>query len=220
MTCIIGAVDKETGDVYIGGDSAGVSGHDITTVSGPKVFVKGQYAFGYAGSFRFGQILKSVFEPPIYRGEVSPEDWLTGELAEHLRATVKVFGFGKSKDGREEGGLALVGFQGRLFMLQDEFEFVEARDGIMGIGIGDYYALAAMKAFQQANQDHLAYTEQSGLYTTEEMVLKSLAISEFYSGGVRSPFTVVKLGLLDGKPGKQRKGNPRGNKSRKKRKKA
>jgi hypothetical protein len=199
LTCIVGAVDKTTGDIYLGGDSSAVSEYDMLTIAQPKVMIKGQYAFGFAGHFRFGQILRSVFQPPVYHGECPVDDWLTGEFSEHLRHTLKVLGFSKNKEGREEGGIALVGFQGRLFMMQDEFDFCETRDGYAAIGVGERYALGAIKAMSP---------DLGG----EQMVRKALEISEFYSGGVRSPFHIVKLGLTDGQPEQARKRNTRRNK--------
>jgi len=62
MTCIVGLV--ENGKVYIGGDSAGVAGLDITTRKDEKVFQKENMIFGFTSSFRMGQILRYSFKNP------------------------------------------------------------------------------------------------------------------------------------------------------------
>lgn len=68
MTAIAGVA--EDGKVWIGGDSAGVGGLNLETRTDPKVFVNGDFLFGYTSSFRMGQILEHEFSPPKpYEGE-------------------------------------------------------------------------------------------------------------------------------------------------------
>jgi hypothetical protein len=55
MTCIVGL--RQGGKVFIGGDSAGISGWDVTVRADPKVFLSGPYAMGFTSSFRLGQLL-------------------------------------------------------------------------------------------------------------------------------------------------------------------
>jgi hypothetical protein len=50
MTCIVGLVDG--GRVWLGGDSAGVSGWDLTVRADRKVFRNGPYVMGFTTSFR------------------------------------------------------------------------------------------------------------------------------------------------------------------------
>jgi ATP-dependent protease HslVU (ClpYQ) peptidase subunit len=189
LTCIAGLVDRRTGDVYLGGDSAAVNeGFDMMTISQQKVFVKGQFAFGYAGEFRFGQILRSLFNPPYFDGSVSVDDFLAGEFMDELRKTAKELGWTRTdSDGRDQGGLALIGFQGRIFIMQESFDIIEPADGAASIGAGQAYALGAMKVLGDFGVPH------------EEAVRKALQVSEYYCSGVRAPFHIVKLGLTDGK---------------------
>lgn len=50
MTCIVGL--EHNGRVYIGADSAGVSGWDLTVRADKKVFRNGSFLFGFTDSFR------------------------------------------------------------------------------------------------------------------------------------------------------------------------
>ncbi len=68
MTCIVGLVNK--GRTYLGGDSAGVSGLDITVRKDKKVFSNGEFVMGFTSSFRMGQVLQYDFVPP----EVDDDD--------------------------------------------------------------------------------------------------------------------------------------------------
>ncbi len=54
MTAIVGLVHNAT--VYIGGDSAGVSGYSMTVRADSKVFTIGPYLMGFTTSFRMGQL--------------------------------------------------------------------------------------------------------------------------------------------------------------------
>jgi ATP-dependent protease HslVU (ClpYQ) peptidase subunit len=65
MTCIVGF--RQGGKVIVGGDSAGISGWDVTVRADPKVFVAGDYVMGFTSSFRLGQLLQfrlKLPEPP------------------------------------------------------------------------------------------------------------------------------------------------------------
>jgi ATP-dependent protease HslVU (ClpYQ) peptidase subunit len=194
VTCIAGIVDTE-GNIIIGGDSAAISEYDLLNLSLPKVFIKDGYIFGFAGHFRFAQIVQHVFQPPKYRGE-EVDYFLARNFAEALRQTVKFVGYSKNKDGRDEGGLALIGFQKRLFIMQDEFDVIETRDGIAAIGCGYPYAIGAMKALTVCQPDKIpvgSCNVACGTAKGEDIVRTALQVSEHYSGGVRAPFTILKL---------------------------
>jgi ATP-dependent protease HslVU (ClpYQ) peptidase subunit len=45
MTCIAGVAHE--GKVWIGGDSAGVGGYDLTVRADAKVFTNGEFLFGF-----------------------------------------------------------------------------------------------------------------------------------------------------------------------------
>lgn len=62
MTCIVGLVDQ--GNVWIGGDSAGVGGYDLMLRADQKVFRNGDFLMGFTSSFRMGQLLRYKLSPP------------------------------------------------------------------------------------------------------------------------------------------------------------
>ena len=62
MTCIVAL--KQEGNIYIGGDSAGVSGNNIRTRADQKVFKKSGIVFGFTTSFRMGQLIKYCLAIP------------------------------------------------------------------------------------------------------------------------------------------------------------
>lgn len=66
MTCIVGLVHG--GQVFIGGDSAGVGGgYSLTVRSDRKVFKNQDFVMGFTSSFRMGQLLAFHMHPPSPR---------------------------------------------------------------------------------------------------------------------------------------------------------
>lgn len=196
-------MDRETGEVYIGGDSSAVAEYDMLTIATPKVFHVGEMLFGFAGHFRFGQIVQHAFVPPKYKGgDITA--YMSRDMMEALREAAHDSGFLKNIDGRDRAGLGIVGFRGRLFILQDEFEVLEPTDSIASIGCGYPYAIGAMRALTQAQPD----------LSVEQRMQIALETSEYYSGGVRGPFRILKL---EGEHGRQQDnaGDSRRNSKRK-----
>lgn len=175
----------------------------MLTIATPKVFQCGEMLFGFAGHFRFGQIVQHAFVPPKFKGgDIAA--YMSRDMMDALREAAHESGFLKSIDGRERAGLGIVGFRGRLFIIQDEFEVLEPEDSIASIGCGYPYAIGAMRALSLASPD----------VSIADRMRLALETSEYYSGGVRGPFRVLKL---EGEHGRQQDnaGNSRRNSKRK-----
>jgi hypothetical protein len=96
MTCIVGLIDN--GKVWMGGDSAGVSGLDVTVRKDPKVFKNGDFLIGYTSSFRMGQLLRFKFNPPKYYAEQHNNDeyqYMCTDFIEAIRICLKAGGYSK-----------------------------------------------------------------------------------------------------------------------------
>lgn len=142
MTCIVGVTHK--GRVYMGGDSAGVSGLDLTVRKDQKVFPNGEFAIGFTSSFRMGQILQYVFIPPeIVAGE-SLSAFMVSRFIPAVRDTFKREGFTYVESSREHGGCFLVGVRGRLFQIDSDFQVGESIDAFAAIGCGPAYAYCSL----------------------------------------------------------------------------
>lgn len=176
MTVIAGVAHK--GRVWIGGDSAGVSGYDLTVRRDVKVFRNGPFVMGFTSSFRFGQTLHHKFSappPPSKAGDLTR--YMVCDFVDALREALKAAGVAKVSEGVEEGGCALIGVRGRLFQVDSDFQVGEARDGFDAVGCGAPYALGALHALRTARP--------------EQRIRRALAAAERHSGGVRGPFLVL-----------------------------
>src|ERR1035437_736808 len=90
MTCIGGIIDKENKKIIMGGDSAGVSGYDITKRKDTKVFIKDdKFIIGFTSSFRMGQILH--YDTLVIEEQSEYEDDLAFMIKKFIPAVQKLF---------------------------------------------------------------------------------------------------------------------------------
>ncbi|MEU7403823.1 hypothetical protein [Streptomyces sp. NPDC044948] len=176
MTAIVGLVHE--GTVFIGGDSAGVSGYGLTVRADQKVFATGPYVMGFTTSFRMGQLLRYAFEAPAPETE-QLEKFMTTAFVDGVRETLKAGGWLKKDSEQEEGGTFLVGVAGRLFVVDDDFQVGEAADEYAAVGCGDELALGALYATAKLGMD------------PGPRLTTALLAAERFSAGVRGPFTLV-----------------------------
>lgn len=172
MTAIVGLVHK--GGVYIGGDSAGVSGLDLTVRADTKVFHNGPYLFGFTTSFRMGQLIHHALTPPKPKGAL--ERFMSTAFIDAVRSCLKDGGWARRENEREEGGTFLVGVRGRLFVVHSDYQVGQAADGYAAAGCGDQVALGALYA-----------TADSGMKPRKRIKI-ALQAAERFSAGVRAPF--------------------------------
>jgi len=175
MTCIVGV--RQGGKVYVGGDSAGVAGWDVTVRVDPKVFVNGPYAMGFTSSFRLGQLLQfrlKLPEPP--RSPKRLYAFMVNEFVEATRECLKTGGVATREKEAEAGGTFMVGVRGRLFIVESDYQVVEPAPAFAAIGSGAPYALGS-----------LATSRGSPVARARQ----ALAVAERFCIGVRAPFRVL-----------------------------
>lgn len=178
MTAIVGLA--QDGKVYIGGDSAGISGLSLSVRADTKVFRKEDYLFGFTTSFRMGQLIRYSFDLPKPKGEL--ESFMATTFVDALRECLKTGGWARKENDREEGGTFLVGVRGQLFTIYDDYQVARAADGFAAVGCGDEIALGALYA-----------TAGTGLKPRQRLKV-ALRAAERFSAGVRGPFVCLSLG--------------------------
>jgi ATP-dependent protease HslVU (ClpYQ) peptidase subunit len=177
MTCIAGLVDH--GRVYMGGDSAGVAGWDLTVRADEKVFTNGEFLIGFSTSFRMGQLLRHSFMPPTPREDQDLTQFIVVDFVNAVRACLKDGGFAEKDKERESGGTFLVGFRGNLYCVEDDYQVGRPSDGYAAIGCGDAQARGSL--FSTAGNQ------------PERRIRIALQAAEHHSAGVRAPFVVLNL---------------------------
>ena len=183
MTCIVGLVEK--GNVYIGGDSAGVGGYSLTVRADRKVFRNGDFVMGFTTSFRMGQLLHHAFSPPKRHPDTDVDRFMVTDFIDGVRRCLKDGGYAEKHNDAESGGVFLVGYAGRLFRVDNDYQVGEAADGYDAVGCGEDIARGALFASTGKSLDRLR---------------AALEASERFSAGVRGPFHFETLAANDNNP--------------------
>lgn len=177
LTCIAGL--EHGGKVYIGGDSAGVSGWSLQVRADEKVFTNGAFIFGFTTSFRMGQLLRYRLSAPEQLPSQDDYAYMVGPFIDAVRQCLKDGGYAEVHDQAESGGTFLVGYKGRLYYVGDDYQVGRLAHGYTAVGCGQDVARGA-----------LAILKDSDL-APKERVTKALEASEYHNAGVRGPFVVV-----------------------------
>jgi ATP-dependent protease HslVU (ClpYQ) peptidase subunit len=177
MTAIVGLARK--GTVFIGGDSAGVSGMNLSVRADTKVFRNGPYLFGFTSSFRMGQLIHYSLKPPVPKGDL--DRFMTTKFVDALRECLKSGGYARKEEEQEMGGTFLVGVRGKLFTIHEDYQVGKPADGFAAVGCGDQVALGALYA-----------TAGNGMKPRARVRL-ALHAAERFSAGVRGPFVCLSL---------------------------
>lgn len=175
MTLIVGVIEKEK--VFIGADSAGVAGLNITVRKDPKVFKNGEFVIGCTSSFRMIQLLRFSFHPPKKFDDMDIYEYMCTAFVNELRNCFKNGGFIEVDKNVESGGTFLVGWKNRLFMIESDFQVAESEKPYHACGCGMHYALGAMDALDTS-------------LAVESRIETALTIGVYRSGGVRPPFVI------------------------------
>jgi ATP-dependent protease HslVU (ClpYQ) peptidase subunit len=176
VTVIVGLV--EDGHVYIGADSAGVAGYNLSIRADAKVFRNGPFVMGFTSSFRMGQLLRWSFTPPEHKSGVSDAQFMATTFVDAIRECFRSGGYIKKDNERESGGTFIVGYNGRVWSVEDDFQVGEFEDGYAAVGCGASIAVGALYA-----TEHLR---------ARSRIRKALQAAERHSAGVRAPFRIVK----------------------------
>jgi len=175
MTCIVGLVNN--GDVYIGGDSAGVAGLSISIRADEKVFGNGPFIMGFTTSFRMGQLLRYKLAPPAQTVHQNDMEYMVTSFVDACRQCFSGNGFG-DKDA-SMGGNFLVGYKGKLYNIEADYQVGVPKASFDAVGCGSDLALGAMYATE-------------GL-SPEQRINAALGAASTFSAGVAPPFTILKL---------------------------
>lgn len=180
MTCIIGLIRNKK--VYIGGDSAGVAGNDITIRKDSKVFKVDKFIIGYTNSFRMGQLLRFKLKVDDQERNITDYEYMCTKFIDAVRKCLKDGGYAKIYDEREEIGTFLIGYKNKLYVIFDDLQVGESYENFNAVGCGEDYAKGALDIILKSSKG----------YTAEKIIEKVLTTVVKFSSGVRPPFNILK----------------------------
>ena len=126
-----------------------------------------------------GQLLAHALTPPLRRGDKDVYAFMVTDFIDAVRQCLKSGGFAKKDNETETGGIFLVGYAGRLFMIDDDYQVGEHIDGLASCGCGADIALGV-----------LSVTEDD---KPEDRIIRALETAERFSAGVRGPFHIESM---------------------------
>ncbi len=177
MTCIVGVTLNNK--VYIGGDSAGVGGYDLVHRKDEKVFMNRDFLFGFTSSFRMGQLLRYAFSPPPIKENQDVYAYMVTDFIDAVRHCMASGGYMRRENGVEEGGHFLVGYKGRLFHIEGDFQVGEYSEGYASVGCGSSYAMGSMFSTEGMEP--------------EKRIEIALTAAEKFSAGVCGPNIIMNI---------------------------
>lgn len=184
MTCIVGWNAK--GKIWMGGDSCGVYDDMKTVRKDPKVFRLGtDYIMAYAGSYRFGQLLRYKFTPPEKPEGKDDYEFLVVDWVDALRITMKDSGFTKVDDNVEsiEDAGAIIGYNGKLYILEEDMQIGEIALPYVAMGSGSAYAWGSFETGWRLSKR----------MSPRKRIQLALEAASTFSPGVCPPFTIQSL---------------------------
>lgn len=180
MTCIVGYIETKQKIIVMGGDSCVSTQSHAESLSKawPKVFKRGEFLIGCSGYVRLLNILSQKFEPPKHQPDVSVDKYMVGPFTDAVRTALKDAGLAeKDKERESGGGVALIGYRGRLYKLDWWYQLIEYATQYASVGSGEQYALGA-----------LAVTEQ--LKNKKQAVKLALETAARFCPSVAGPFVI------------------------------
>jgi ATP-dependent protease HslVU (ClpYQ) peptidase subunit len=184
MTCIVAIA--QNGTVYMGADHAASDDKTgwILARKDPKVFKVGQYGIAFTDSFRMGQILQYNWSPPKYtptKTNSGLDKFMRTKFVDSVKDAFRAQGFGSQVSGQEdEGGIFLIGVEGRIFTMDEDFHIGENIVNYMAEGSGGHIALGALHATKNQKNPKM------------RLKLALEAAAEF-NMAVSAPFTYIQV---------------------------
>jgi ATP-dependent protease HslVU (ClpYQ) peptidase subunit len=179
VTVIAGVVEGDR--VFLGADSACTWGDDTQlTCTNRKVFRLGPFLVGAAGNGRFGDIVEHVFVPPKHLRRIDADKYLRTVFIDALREAASKSGILHRKDNVDGSDFELlIGYAGRLFLVDSDFMVNEPRESFAAIGSGGNVAWGALSAMDVT------------VMAPRKRLMTAMVAAERRISSVRRPFYVL-----------------------------
>ena len=184
MTCIVGIVDEKNGKIYMGCDSAGISGLNIRERKDKEIFIKDdKMIFAFCGSFRMADIIKYHFVIPNKIEGQTDKNYLHTTFLDSLIESLNTNKLATIVDNeiKIQASGFLLGYKNNLYKIHSDFQIEELYINYNAAGCGEDYALGALFAL-----------EGDDLKPKEKIKIALTAASKF-SAGVCPPFIIKEL---------------------------
>jgi len=160
MTCIVGIVDDST--VHIGCDS--MSGYENNCTFHPrkKIFKKDDmFLFGICGSYAVADVIEHLFYPPKLPENQNAAVYMRVKFIPELRRCLEDYGVVKHNEGSKIFPASfLIGFDGVLFLVQNDFSVLEITESGGAVGSGEVSANAVLFDYHKHRPESVKATDK------------------------------------------------------------
>jgi hypothetical protein len=153
---VIAAYKHDNGEIWFAADSRAAGQNDAINCSIPKIGAFDGFTFGYAGSYRFGQILLYAFRPPKHPVNVATDDYMFTLWIEALREYLDTYGMASTTNGVESiggDGDCLIAYRNEFYMLQTDLSLLKPTNPFCACGSGSAYAISVLWALHGLMRD-------------------------------------------------------------------
>jgi ATP-dependent protease HslVU (ClpYQ) peptidase subunit len=142
--------------------------------------------YGFAGSFRMGQVLRYKFDAPALLDDENVDEYMRTYFIDKVRECFEENGvLCQSEDGYALGGHFLVALKGRLFEIETDFQVGELTYDYAALGSGREVAMGALHALEIVAMP------------AHEKVQRALAAAAEFKPDVRGPFTILETVYIE-----------------------
>lgn len=155
MSVVAGLVSG--GKVWLAGDSlVDDDGVVFEALDSPKVFKWNDFVFGVCGDARICDLIYAVFDPPRDDNS-SPYHYMVADFIPELRNVLIDGGaipeeFQVAEEGSDRGFELIVGYEGQMFLIGDDFSVCTLLSPYYAIGAGGVFAFASLAATSAVGQ--------------------------------------------------------------------
>lgn len=184
MTCVVGYLDRDAKQAWLGADSGIANDTQRYTLAHPKVFVKQGILFGVSGSWRLSQIIQYRL---ALEDTKHPVHCLTKWAAQTLVPRIQkcCIGNGYSFDDKDDplNAQILMATRTQLVLIDTDLSVQEYTIPYVAIGAGEEYAMGSLYA-----------TMKCGAMDHREQVLCALEAANKFAPSVTMPFNIITIG--------------------------
>lgn len=155
MTCIVGITDGN--NIWMGCDGLISGDNDKFNLEQPKIIKKEEMLIGVAGTLRGLQLLKYHLDIDGLKEEleklkiVSDEEFICNYLVTCIKNMFFEHQYCVQIDSQEnQNDKFLIGYRGRLYYLDSNYQIFNTTDSYMAIGSGSEYAYGALRVQEKA----------------------------------------------------------------------
>lgn len=189
MTVVVGIVHNNV--VHMAADTQASSCYVKHTISSKVFYItngKEKLLIGFCGTLRLMQIVKYHLVVPEHQEGDSDEEYLCTAFISRLRHACVLHGFSVIDNSEEKfsSGSILVGYRGKLFVIENNFQVMEIVDNYTAIGSGMEFSLGSL---------HTSEDYTNILTPLDRLSAAIYAACEFCpSVGIKDSFSYMTLG--------------------------